>query len=141
MNFKGDIIITDPCYIIDERNRSVRDDWDHCEYGENMEALGINNYINSSTGYGDWSCEVKDNSGDIIGNFCADSGQVAIFLIEEVLNYNPLFDYHLNRPHTTTLIQGFNGTVDVCFDSDGIAYVIGEGTKDGLPFSFRSNMG
>ena len=52
MKFKGTIIITDPCYIIKDNT----DDWDKCDYGENLEALGFTNYISESTLYGDWSC-------------------------------------------------------------------------------------
>lgn len=32
------------------------DDWGKCDFGENMEVLGIHNYISESTIYGDWSC-------------------------------------------------------------------------------------
>lgn len=32
-----------------------------------------------------------------IGYFCADAGMVAVFLLDEVLKYNPDFDYHINR--------------------------------------------
>lgn len=32
------------------------DDWDKCDFGENMEVLGIHNYISESIIYGDWSC-------------------------------------------------------------------------------------
>ena len=32
------------------------DDWDKCNYGKNMRALGIHNYISESTIYGDWGC-------------------------------------------------------------------------------------
>jgi hypothetical protein len=32
------------------------DDWDKCDYGENMGVLGIHNYISEPTIYGDWSC-------------------------------------------------------------------------------------
>ena len=39
MRFKGDIIITDPCYICKD------DDWSKCGYGDNMGRLGIKNYI------------------------------------------------------------------------------------------------
>ena len=46
MKFKGDIIITDPCYIIKEINS---EDWDKCDFGDNMEVLGINHYISEST--------------------------------------------------------------------------------------------
>lgn len=32
--FDGDIIITDPCYIIRKENEMTEDDWHYCEYGE-----------------------------------------------------------------------------------------------------------
>ena len=32
------IIITDPCYIINKKQDS---DWEKCDFGDNMEALGI----------------------------------------------------------------------------------------------------
>lgn len=38
------------------KERSEYDDWEKCEYGENMEILGITTYISESTIYGDWSC-------------------------------------------------------------------------------------
>jgi hypothetical protein len=38
-----------------------------------------------------------------------------VFLLDEVLKYNPDFDYHINNPWTTTLIKNFDGdiTIDV----------------------------
>lgn len=56
MKFKGTIIITDPCYIIRDNNQITKDDWEACDYGENMEVLGINTYMTKSTIYGDWGC-------------------------------------------------------------------------------------
>lgn len=85
MNFKGTIIITDPCYIVKkctEKNphpfpwttvniknpninemvkqynewEDTHDDWRKCKYGRNMEALGIFTYFTESTIYGDWGC-------------------------------------------------------------------------------------
>ena len=44
MKFKGDIIITDPCYII----KKDSEDWRKCDYGDNMAALGLTNYISES---------------------------------------------------------------------------------------------
>lgn len=201
MYFKGDIIITDPCYIMkkktgkptindyeilkgkgsklfseytDEENAAYKeleaarmkwekenpDDWDTCDYGDNMEALGFTNYLTSDTGYGDWSCttlldspetpevqkkllaassemfyeynftgktaeEKKDyfhkrqaeidqmekDSGIVLGHFCADAGLVSVFLLDEILKYNPDFNYHIERPHTTTLIKDFDGEI------------------------------
>lgn len=109
--FDGDIIITDPCYII--RTKSLHeDDWAYCDYGKNMETLGIKNYITRSTIYGDWSCTTYNtDTKEAIGSFCADAGLVSVFSLNEVLDYNPEFDYHLNRTWTTTWIKDFKGTV------------------------------
>lgn len=107
MKFNGDIIITDPCYICKDG------DWRKCGYGDDMSQLGINNYICRDTLYGDWSCTTfNSDTKEPIGSFCADAGMVAVFLLDEVLNYNPDFDYHINRPWTTTLIKNFNGDVE-----------------------------
>lgn len=205
MKFKGDIIITDPCYIIKSEEDCAKEkgvilpehpsfetdyetynelldkyymarrpynDWERCDYGENMEALGFTSYISESTLYGDWSCstwstprkdveaqleelntlgkarwelmkqygedsvqakiyddKIADASLNIkkIGDFCADAGMVAVFLLDEVLKYNPSFDYHINRKWTTTLIEGFDGEVDYYCDTEGDAHIIGVG--------------
>lgn len=132
MKFKGDIIITDPCYIIPNTKKG-KDDWLNCEYGKWMKALGFNNCITSDTLYGDWSCTTYQydlgyfDSHDIleyklikeIGHFCADAGMVGVFLLEEVLKYNPNFDYHIEKPWTTTLIKDFDGDVNFELMDDG----------------------
>lgn len=170
MKFQGDIIITDPCYIIKKRDESSRpkwsefmdresyaglsekelkacgffeqykkmedamdawdrehpDDWHTCDCGENMSALGLN-CLSASTEYGDWSCTTFDmDSKKPLGEFCADSGMVGVFSLEEVLKYNPDFDYHISRPWTTTLIKGFDGTVTIKKEKDEV-YVEGLG--------------
>ncbi len=110
MKFKGDIIITDPCYII----RKDSNDWDKCGYGDNMEALGIKNYLCRDTIYGDWSCTTfNSDMKEKIGEFCADAGMVAVFLLDEVLAYNPDFDWHKTRPWTTTYIKDFDGDIEI----------------------------
>lgn len=158
MKFKGNIIITDPCYIINKKEVGVRpkmsdykgleritgstpfkeytseemdiynqydkdcdewkakqtDDWLKCEYGENMEVLGIKTYLTRDTIYGDWSCTTyNSDSKEELGQFCADAGLVSVFLLDEVLAYNPDFDYHINRPWTTTLIKDFDGEIEI----------------------------
>lgn len=114
MRFDGDIIITDPGYICKD------DDWDKCSYGDHMEALGLKTFISRDTIYGDWSCTTFEGDFDtakegddlkVLGEFCADGGMVAVFLLDEVLAYNPYFDYHINRSWTTTLIKDFHGDV------------------------------
>lgn len=168
MKFKGDIIITDPCYII----KMDSDDWSKCGWGESMSVLGFTKYISESTLYGDWSCstwstprkdveaqleelnalerarwelmkqygedsvqakiyddKIADASLNIekIGHFCADAGMVAVFLLDEVLKYNPDFDYHINREWTTTLIKDFDGEINYYVDDGDDAHIIGVG--------------
>lgn len=107
MKCDGDIIITDPGYITYSHK-----DWRLCKYGDRMERLGIKNYIVRSTLYGDWSCGTYNtDTNESLGEFCADSGLVGVFLLDEVLKYNPEFDYHIKRKWTTTWIQNFKGTI------------------------------
>lgn len=108
MEFDGDIIITDPCYIMKED-----DDWATCGYGENMEALGITHYMTRDTLYGDWSCTTFDtDTKEAIGKFCADAGLVSVLLLDEVLKYNPHYNDHLKNKWTVTWIKDFKGTVE-----------------------------
>lgn len=110
MKFKGNIIITDPCYII----RKDNNDWGKCRYRDNMKTLGIKNYLCRDTIYGDWSCTTfNSDTKEAIGEFCADAGMVAVFLLDEVLAYNPDFDWYESRPWTTTLIKDFDGDIEI----------------------------
>ena len=52
---------------------------------------------------------------------------VGVFLLEEVLKYNPNFDYHISKPWTTTLIKNFTGTIQITNPEEGIVSVVGEG--------------
>ena len=58
MKFKGTIVITDPCYLDNGMPKSSTSErwWDMVQYGDNLEATGINHYICENTLYGDWSC-------------------------------------------------------------------------------------
>lgn len=108
MEFNGDILITDPCYIT-----KTHDDWLTCDCGSNMEKFGISHYMTGDTLYGDWSCTTYNlDTKEKIGEFCADAGLVSVFLLDEVLAYNPDFDWYESRPWTTTLIKDFKGTVE-----------------------------
>lgn len=109
VHFDGDIIITDPCYIM---AKDSPNDWDICDYGYQMESLGIKTYMTHDTLYGDWGCTTFDvDSCKPIGEFCADAGLVSVFLLDEVLAYNPFFNNHLKKKWTTTLIENFKGDV------------------------------
>lgn len=73
-----------------------------------------------------------DRNNVVLGEFCADSGMVGVFLLDEVLKYNPEFDYHINKVFTTTLISGFEGDVVIEPDphNDGNVRVRGSGNFD-----------
>lgn len=103
MKFKGDIIITDPCYII----KKDSEDWRKCDYDDKIADASLNI--------------------EKIGYFCADAGMVAVFLLDEVLKYNPDFDYHINREWTTTLIKDFDGEINYYVDDEDDAHIIGVG--------------
>lgn len=141
MEFDGDIIITDPCYIIKD------EDWRNCYYGyDNMKDFGFTHYMTRDTLYGDWSCTTFDmDTKEALGRFCADAGLVSVFLLDEVLKYNPDYDWHITKPYTATVIKDFKGTVQFVVKyrkrGDGEEYyveVIGHGMNKatGKPINF-----
>lgn len=139
------------------------DDWDKCDYGENMGALDIHNYISESTIYGDWGCttyqtekEPKEflesilrvlndnlenkeygndelsilNEGKAIGEFCADAGLVGVFLLDEILAYNPDWKSWIEE-HSwcATIIRDFKGEVEYYIDKvNKEAHIVGTGS-------------
>ena len=114
--FNGDLIITDPCYIMRAKHHGTvpvtEDDWEASAYGTNLETLGIHTYLTRDTIYGDWSCTTfDDQTGEPIGQFCADAGMVSVIDLQEVLSYNPDFTWHQTKPFTTTWIKDFQGKV------------------------------
>lgn len=120
------------------------DDWEICQYGDKMSKLGIKHALTNSTIYGDWSCTTfEDKTNNKLGEFCADAGMVGVFLLSEVLSYNPQFDYHTERPWTTTHIKNFKGTVYIertTVKKDKYIRVIGEGIDKvtGQPLCFHT---
>ena len=103
------------------------DDWEKSDLGENMEVLGIHTYISHSTLYGDWSCTTyNSDTKEKLGKFCADAGKVAVFLLDEILKYNPDYDDHIAKPWTTTLIKDFDGEVIFEIVDDEVS-VVGRG--------------
>ena len=127
------------------------DDWSKCNYGENMEILGIHNYISESTIYGDWSCttygitedpykvinnfiEAQEKEEDYgipcyeLGNFCADAGLVSVFNLDEVRKYNPDIDEWIaSHDWCVTTIPDFDGEVNYYVDKQGSAHIVGVG--------------
>lgn len=108
-------------------NDVPHDDWERCEYGYEMEILGFKTYLTNRTIYGDWSCTTfNSDTKEPIGRFCADAGMVGVFLLEEVLKYNPHYDDHTKSPHSTTWIKDFHGDVNIIVVNDEV-FVEGKG--------------
>lgn len=106
IEFDGDILITDPCYFV------KNEDYDKVSfYMETLKAIGIPHSYSRDTIYGDWSCHVFDKDNKPIGEFCADGGCVCVALMDEVMKYNPEFNYPENRPWTSAVIKNFKGKV------------------------------
>ena len=124
VHFSGDIIITDPCYLMNKK--SDRDDWEFCNCGYELNKLGFTKYLQRDTIIGDWSCtvfDIKDNS-KIYGHFCADSGEVCVVLAEEAFNYYPDFEkeYLEDRDWCATIIKDFEGDIYFRIDEDKFMY-------------------
>ena len=63
-----------------------------------------------------------------LGAFCADAGMVAVFLLDEVLIYNPDFSKWIEKhPWCVTVIPNFDGDVQYHIDNSGDAHIIGKG--------------
>lgn len=205
VSFDGDIIITDPCYVVKDLDESSRPkwedfmklddysgmtqkeleeagfdddyarlcdaqqewddkhpkDWDTCDCGYDMGKLGLKTWMTRDTIYGDWSCTVVTDTNEELGEFCADTGKVSVFQLDEVLKYNPDFNYHIEKPWTTALIKDFKGTVQFTVEEvrgvhkrdfgdtikagdtwvEHVVHVVGEGVNKvtGERISFKSS--
>lgn len=147
MTFKGDIIITDPCYFIKD------EDWENSDYGQELDKLGFENYFCENTLYGDWICGTY-RLGDYIdpisiidamniifdegwtinmespklGEFTADAGLVGVFLLDEVRKYNPEIDTFIKEhPGCVTIIPNFDGEVEYYIDKNNEMHIYGTG--------------
>ena len=121
------------------------DDWSKCEYGENMEVLGIHNVdeepkeflenvlrtlnVNlEDEEYGEDESSIP-YEGEYIGEFCADAGLVGVFLLDEILAYNPNWKSWIEEhPWCATIIEDFEGEVKYYIDKvDKEAHIVGTG--------------
>ena len=151
MEFAGDIIITDPCYLHSGMHFDERD------------AFCKDHGLISRTYYGDWGCAVYKTTGkagtirdgEEIGEFCADGGMVCVLDIRDALAISPDFMvWSEEHPWCVCKVRGFKGTVKLIkkdtkqhfTDNEGrrVDYVDtelrvrGEGTVNGEPFTFES---
>ena len=134
--FDGDIVITDPAYI-------MGDLWDKDPDLDVYDGFGFDKvfgdtYIYGSTIYGDWSCTVYDcknkdpkkiieeaeqdrdvlNEMPKLGKFCADTGLVCVTYLDRSENIKNFGN------HCWTMIPDFHGTVQHYRHNDTI-YIVG----------------
>lgn len=119
-NFKGTIIIGDPCEMVKND-----EDWQISKWGEKMHLIGFNNYI-SFEFEEDRPNVINYDSKEIIGTYCTDSCMVCIVYLEELLKYNPTFNQHIEYPYNWTVIKNFDGNISVKIKDD-YPIVVGKG--------------
>ena len=129
MFFKGDIIITDPMYIV-----KSEEDWHRCEYGEKLEALDIFTYITAGNGDEFASNVVSLDAHECLGELGSDSCMISVMLLSELRQYNYDFDKDLEK-HCYTIIEDFDGEVQLVEmeerdDNCQRFYFIGKGNKN-----------
>ena len=129
MYFNGDIVITDPMYIV-----KSEEDWHRCEYGEKLEALNIFTYITSGNGDEFASDVISLDTPKRLGEFGSDSCMVSVMLLNEVRQYHSDFDKDLGK-HCYTVIKDFDGEVQLiemeeCDDNGQSVYFVGKGNKN-----------
>lgn len=124
------LIITDPCYLIRDEH------WQHycnMEFGSNP--IGLDNYLRKylnfgevialDTGLGDWSNEVLNvETKEVLGEFGADSGMVAVFTASDLSNYNVDMD-EVKRLHDIgclAIVPNFTGHIVAEYESSEDEY-------------------
>lgn len=103
-------------------------------WGKSLDELGFSNYLSKDTIYGDWSCTVfEEGTNKKLGEFCADSGNVCVVPLKQVLDYNPEFaDTLKDTPHIATVLEHFTGDItykiEPINDNDYKVYLVGNGS-------------
>ena len=117
-NFDGDILITDPCYFVKDKDNIL-----------DLSAINIPTSISRDTIYGDWSCTVTDNNNNKLGTFCADAGLVCVTDFNEVVKYNPdILNQIKECPWAYTVIKNFKD-YEVKIFGQGVNKLNGEPVK------------
>lgn len=66
-----------------------------------------------------------------IGGFCADVGLVSVFLLDEVMAYNPNISTWIEEhPWCVTVVKDFDGDVEYYVDEAGDAHIVGVGSTN-----------
>lgn len=130
--FDGDVVITDPGYLFDERfgrkSGQVWDDICHHIPGSCIEPrtdilslsqLGVTPHIVGRTLYGDWGCTVFGKTyDDAKGQFCADGGMFCVLPYQEYLKFQEAIDPVDKEPWERTILHDFHGMIHAIVTQD-----------------------
>lgn len=130
--FDGDIIITDPCYLLagmsDEKHEEI---WNKvCDSISGERAivdfgvyadLGMKPNMVGNTIYGDWGCSVFDAEYNKIGGFCADAGLWCVVPYDAAIKFNPALEGWI-KSHSwcAAVIKDFHGDVHAVVQEGGV---------------------
>jgi hypothetical protein len=129
MKFQGDLMITDPAFVVKDEA-----DWVACGYGDDMGALGFTTWCSALVTEGEEDLGAyHPDTGVCYGTFVTDSGVATAFLLEEILRYDPKFDEHLESPENVLWLRNFDGMVTVQGQGED-QWFAGQGTH---PFRTR----
>ena len=124
MHFCGDIVITDPCYIV-----LSNEDWVDSQFGESLGELGFKTFLTFDRGDSVGESLIDRRNGEVLGRFCTDSCMVSVMLLSEVVEYNPAFSETLAK-HCYTIVKDFDGVVEQVELEDGYWMLSGKGNID-----------
>lgn len=142
MKFSGDIVITDPCYMKNSKNScamqrgTIYGDWSCMVYPgkleENKKYEEWNEHYFKFFNDYNFTGKTKDEKKamreefnkfkeewkkNILGEFCADSGQVGVFEWDKLSTEDQ--KWALERPWCATIIKDFSGEVEFEIEIQG----------------------
>ena len=104
--FKGSIVIGDPLYFV-----KSDEDWETSGCGQHLSKLGFTGYMVMYFQI-DPQIAVNDNTKDIIGGICQDSGIIAVVYKNELESYNPDYERAFFSKENRTIIDDFDGEIE-----------------------------
>ena len=143
------IVITDPCYMKSSfpemKRNTIYGDWSCMVYPGTIENNNLPNQWNEKyfkffydynsekdpdkkQKLSDEYNEFKKNwlKENCLGEFCADGGDVAVFIYDNLSNRDQ--DWLKEHPWCATVISDFTGSIDFVVNKDEV-YVVGSGEK------------
>ena len=130
MKFHGDLLFTDPAYLVKsdaDWQLLLSEGYDRAA----LHLLGIGNSLSAEAGE-DTVRTVLDESGRKFGTFCTDSALFCVCDLAQVLVYHPDFLTENEKyPDTFCIVRDFDGEVSLSDDGNGNPQFIGAG-KNGF---------